>query len=78
MAIDTRDKRASALREGLLPLPDGLALNQGDRQQVLWQYRGIRAAGPSVSGGDSSARLTVSAINTGGTKMVYGSSGGIM
>ena len=47
MAVDTPDKRASALREGLLPLPDGAALNQGDRQQVLWQYRGINAS-PAV------------------------------
>lgn len=39
MAVDTRDKRAAALREGLLPLPDGLPLDAGDRQQVLWQYR---------------------------------------
>ncbi len=43
--IDSRDKRASALREGLLPYPDGATLNAGDRQQVLWQYRSIAAAG---------------------------------
>jgi len=46
MAIDTRNKRASALREGLLPLPDGAAFDGGDRQQILWQYRGIGAEPP--------------------------------
>lgn len=45
MAIDTRDKRASAIHggspwRGLLPLPDG-ALTQGDRVQVALHYRGI-------------------------------------
>lgn len=40
--IDTRDKRASALHLPL-PTPDGLTLNQGDRQQAAWHYRGISA-----------------------------------
>lgn len=48
MAIDTRDKRASALGIVLsvaltLPAADG-ALDQGDRQQVAFNYRGILAA----------------------------------
>jgi len=61
MAINTRDRRASALREGLLPLPDGLALDQADRQQVLWQYRGISAAPPTPSGGgvDNQVRVGI-------------------
>ena len=47
--MDTQDKRASAVHvtlpwRGLLPLPDG-ALNQGDRQQVAFMYRGIAADG---------------------------------
>lgn len=57
MAVDTRDKRASALREGLLPLPDGLAFNQGDRQQILWQYRGINANPPTPSAGSGSKQF---------------------
>ena len=65
MAIDTADKRASALREGLLPLPDGLALDQGDRQQVLWQYRGIAASGPQFTGGDISNKMIVGVTNLG-------------
>lgn len=36
--IDSQDKRASALRMGWLPQPDG-SLNTGDRYQLLWQYR---------------------------------------
>ena len=51
MALDTRDKRASAIHvgmpwRGLLPLPDGAALDQGDRQQVAFMYRGILAGAP--------------------------------
>lgn len=46
--MTTRDKRASALAAGLafltiLPSPDGLVLDQGDRQQVAALYRGIPA-----------------------------------
>lgn len=49
MAIDTRDKRASAAGIALVfllqpPLADG-ALNQGDRQQATNAYRGVLAAG---------------------------------
>lgn len=52
MAVDTRDKRASALgvgRPGLFqtPTPDG-TLSTLDRQQVCFSYRGIAAAAPSV------------------------------
>jgi len=47
MAIDTRDKRASALDLALpwrarWPNPDG-SVNQGDRQQIASYYRGISA-----------------------------------
>lgn len=50
MAIDTRDKRASAINislpwRGLWPLPDG-SLNTGDRQQSNNMYRGITADSP--------------------------------
>ncbi len=30
----------------VLPNPDGLALDQGDRQQVAFSYRGIAASSP--------------------------------
>jgi hypothetical protein len=51
MAIDTRQKRASAIHvslpwRGLLPLPDGAALTQADRQQTDYQYSGILADPP--------------------------------
>lgn len=50
MAIDTRDKRASVVSfsrpSGLvMPNPDG-GLDQGDRQQTAFTYRGIAAAAP--------------------------------
>lgn len=57
MAIDTNEKRASALgtRWARLPfgrrfmglIPDGLG-NQGDRQQMAGDYRGILAGAPSA------------------------------
>lgn len=55
MAIDTRDKRASAIEvglpwRGLLPVPDG-GLNQGDRQQVAFMYRGVLAQSAAPSTG---------------------------
>jgi hypothetical protein len=58
MAIDTRDKRSSAVMvampwRGQLPAPDGAALNEGDRQQVGLMYRGISSgggAGPAAGG----------------------------
>lgn len=54
MAIDTRDKRASATNQ--MPWDwDGLtpdsALSQGDRQAVTKTYRGILANPPVVPGG---------------------------
>lgn len=54
MAVDTRDKRASALKvampwRSMLPLPDGAALNQGDRQHVAFLYRGIAASAVTVA-----------------------------
>ena len=53
MALDTRDKRSSAIMvslpwRGLFPLPDG-TVNQGDRQQCACMYRGIAAQTPSVA-----------------------------
>lgn len=57
MAIDTADKRSSAIEtsipwRGRLPLPDG-SVNLGDRQQVALLYRGIVASG----GGGGAAEL---------------------
>ena len=47
MALDIRDKRASAIvidkpYTVLLPLPDG-SVDQPDRQQLIWTYSGIFA-----------------------------------
>ena len=45
MAVDNRDKRASALSVGILsvlPNPNS-DIDQGDRQQVIHCYRGILA-----------------------------------
>jgi hypothetical protein len=52
--VNTRDRRASALGCGLaflvsLPLPDGAALDQGDRQHAVALYRGILADSPAVA-----------------------------
>ena len=50
MAVDTRDKRASAI--GLIPwllqgpTPDA-AFSQADRQQIAFTYRGILATAPT-------------------------------
>jgi hypothetical protein len=50
MALDTRDKRASALGVAVatlalvLPNPDGAALTQADRQHAAFCYSGIAAA----------------------------------
>lgn len=48
MALDSRDKRASAIAVGLswrtvYPVADG-SINEGDRQQSAGWYRGILAA----------------------------------
>lgn len=59
MAIDTQDKRASAINpslpwRGYFPQPNS-AIDQGDRQQAAALYRGILAgAAPDVEqgGGD--------------------------
>lgn len=53
MAVDTRNKRSSALLvslpwRGLLPLPDS-SLSQADRQHVAFQYSGIAADPLTVS-----------------------------
>lgn len=51
MAIDTRNKRASAIgidsiRPHVYPNPDG-SLNQADRQQIAYKYSGILASSGS-------------------------------
>lgn len=53
MAIDTRDKRSSAIGvalpwRGMLPLADGTTLNQGDRQHAGLAYRGILVGNVAV------------------------------
>lgn len=53
MALDTQDKRLSAIHlgspwRGMLPLPDA-TLSQADRQHVMCLYRGILADAPSVA-----------------------------
>lgn len=50
MAIDTQQKRASAVHvslpwRGLFPLPDAAAETQADRQQAAHHYSGILATG---------------------------------
>ncbi len=52
MAVDTTNKRYSAMHIGLpwrtsLPIPDG-TIDQGDRQQVAWLYRGVLASSGAV------------------------------
>lgn len=63
MAIDTRDKRASAIMpgipwRGLLPVADS-GVNAGDRQQVAFLYRGIAADAPVVTAAVPGAEFTV-------------------
>ena len=55
MAVDTRDRRASVLGLGLaalLVLPAPGALDQGDRQQLAYSYRGISAAALELPDGE--------------------------
>lgn len=61
MAIDTRDKRSSAVNitlpwRGLYPAPDG-ALDQADRQHVALLYRGISAAAGGAPAATANQRL---------------------
>ena len=69
MAIDTRDRRASVLGLALglalvLPNPDGLALDQGDRQQTAFCYRGISAGVEAIVPADYSATYQATALYT--------------
>lgn len=53
MAVDTRDKRFSMLGLGMpprlvLPNPNG-SIDQGDRQQFAYSYRGIAFGAPSLA-----------------------------
>lgn len=55
MAVDTQDKRASVLGFGLaalLILPAPGAIDQPDRQQLAYSYRGLTAAPSEVADGD--------------------------
>jgi hypothetical protein len=47
MAIDTRDKRASAMLVGILPVPNA-SIDLGDRTQLVWRYRGITPPPPTL------------------------------
>lgn len=52
MALDTQDKRSSAMHlgspwRGMLPIPDG-TLGQGDRQHIMFLYQGILAEAEEV------------------------------
>jgi len=47
MAIDTQDKRRSTI--AVHPVPNS-GIDAGDRQQVVWIYRGIAAAAPVAIG----------------------------
>lgn len=63
MAIDTRNKRASALGFGLvcllqLPLADG-TIDAADRQQMSSAYSGIAATGSSINTRDRRASASV-------------------
>lgn len=54
MAVDTRDKRASVLGIGLaalLVLPAPGTIDQPDRQQLAYSYRGLLASVPVVGVG---------------------------
>jgi hypothetical protein len=62
MAIDTRNKRSSAVSVGspwraMLPEPDG-AVGQADRQHVALMYSGISAAEAVPGDGGSLAAAT--------------------
>ena len=52
-AVDTRDKRASALNVGgivqVMPDPDG-TIDAADRLHIAGEYRGIAASPPPVGG----------------------------
>ena len=67
MALDSQNKRASALGVAVatfalvLPNPDGAALNQGDRQQVAFAYRGIAASAAAALTAGAGATLKVPA-----------------
>lgn len=78
MAIDTRDRRASALSHfGFLvfPIPDG-TIDTDDRRQAAGFYRGLSTAGepeygpipiPSPNAGESMALYCVSTLSGGST-----------
>ena len=64
MAVDTRDKRGSVLGFGLaalLVLPAPGAIDQPDRQQVAYAYRGIQAGNPVPPVANDVTWITVSA-----------------
>ncbi len=46
MAIDTEDKRRSVIH--ILPDPDGEALTEADRKQVVWIYSGLPFVRPEI------------------------------
>jgi hypothetical protein len=73
MAIDTRDKRSSAIDVSLpwrnkLPLPDS-TVDQSDRQHAMFYYSGILAAAPT--GGDTGGPL-VGGFLVNRSKIIWG------
>lgn len=65
MAIDTQDRRASVLGLGLaalLVLPAPGTIDQPDRQQVAYSYRGIAAESSTTLAPDAII-VTVNAID---------------
>lgn len=68
MAVDTAQKRASCIGFAypsrlVLPVPDGLAPDRGDRQQLGYCYRGIDATGVFLIAG---LRVVAAALITAG------------
>jgi len=64
MALDTRDKRASALGIDAIyrvvyPDPDGAAITVLDRQQTAAKYRGVDSSGGPPPVGDDAAPYIV-------------------
>ena len=76
MAIDTRDKRASAHRlyPRIRPIPDGV-IDAADRRHIAGFYRGISAGeppegpipSPDPDGGGSMAEMCLSTLEAGGS-----------
>lgn len=63
MAVDTKNKRSSAIFpgspwRGMLPAPDG-TIDQGDRQATAFVYSGIEAGAPVVESAEPGLDYTI-------------------